>query len=101
MGNVKRLINYKIIQIIYEKLDFVRSGRYIDFINNPDVNYKDIESVLKKLYIYKLICSLFQIYGPSRHFTIIFNAYVWMQIFNFFNSRRINDEKNIFEGKRN
>ena len=36
--------------------------------------------------------------GPSRHFTIIFNTFVWMQIFNFINSRRIRDEINVFEG---
>ena len=30
--------------------------------------------------------------------TIVFNTFVWMQIFNFVGSRRIYDEKNIFEG---
>lgn len=37
--------------------------------------------------------------GPSRHFTIVFNTFVWMQLFNFINSRRIRDEFNIFESK--
>ena len=32
----------------------------------------------------------------SRHFTCLFNAFVWLQVFNFFNSRKIRDEKNIF-----
>jgi len=36
-------------------------------------------------------------YGPSRHFTLIFNVFVWMQIFNFLNARKIEDELNIFE----
>ncbi len=31
----------------------------------------------------------------SRHFTFIFTAFVMMQIFNFFNCRRIRDEPNI------
>ena len=31
----------------------------------------------------------------SRHFTFIFTAFVMMQIFNFFNCRRIRDESNI------
>ena len=35
---------------------------------------------------------------PSRHFTYIFNTFVWMQIINFLNSRKIFDEFNIFEG---
>jgi Ca2+ transporting ATPase len=36
--------------------------------------------------------------GPSRHFTVVFNAFVFMQIFNMICSRKINDEFNIFEG---
>lgn len=33
---------------------------------------------------------------PSRHFTIIFNTFVFLQFFNFLNARKIEDEKNIF-----
>jgi Ca2+ transporting ATPase len=36
--------------------------------------------------------------GPSRHFSIAFNAFVMMQIFNFINARKIKDEWNIFSG---
>lgn len=36
--------------------------------------------------------------GPSRHFTIVFNAFVLMQIFNMLNARKINDEFNIMAG---
>jgi len=36
--------------------------------------------------------------GPSRHFTVVFNTFVFMQIFNMINARKINDELNIFEG---
>lgn len=36
--------------------------------------------------------------GPSRHYTIVFNAFVFMQIFNMICSRKIHDEFNIFEG---
>lgn len=35
---------------------------------------------------------------PSRHFTYVFNTFVWLQIFNFINSRKIFDEMNIFKG---
>ena len=34
----------------------------------------------------------------SRHFTVVFNAFVMMQIFNFLNCRKIQDEINIFSG---
>lgn len=33
----------------------------------------------------------------SRHFTVIFNVFVMMQIFNFINSRKLYDEINVFE----
>lgn len=36
--------------------------------------------------------------GPSRHFTFLFNTFVWMTIFNFLNARLLNDKINIFEG---
>jgi Ca2+ transporting ATPase len=36
--------------------------------------------------------------GPSAHFTYVFNIFVLMQIFNFLNARKINDEINILEG---
>lgn len=37
-------------------------------------------------------------WGPSRQFTNVFNVFVWMQIFNMLNARKINDEKWIFGG---
>jgi len=35
---------------------------------------------------------------PSRHLTVVFNLFVWLQIFNMLCARKINDEYNIFEG---
>merc|ERR1719213_1504782 len=40
---------------------------------------------------------ILKVYGPSRHMTIIFNLFVFLQIYNFINSRKIEDELNIFE----
>ena len=37
-------------------------------------------------------------FGASRHLTNVFNIFVVLQIFNMINCRKINDEKNIFEG---
>lgn len=36
--------------------------------------------------------------GPSRHFTYNFNVFVMLQIFNFLNARKLQDEFNVFEG---
>jgi magnesium-transporting ATPase (P-type) len=36
--------------------------------------------------------------GASAHYTIMFNAFVLLQIFNEINSRKLQDEKNIFDG---
>lgn len=35
---------------------------------------------------------------PTEHYTIIFNTFVWMQIFNEINSRSVNGELNVFKG---
>jgi Ca2+ transporting ATPase len=37
-------------------------------------------------------------YGYSRHMTIVFTCFVYMQVFNMLNARKINDEINIFAG---
>ena len=35
---------------------------------------------------------------PSRHLTIVFNMFVFMQVFNMISARKIHDQLNIFEG---
>jgi len=77
----------KILEVISFFLDgvvysIVRSGR--DKMLN-DQTQSDYENI-------------FPAAGPSRHFTIIFNTFVWLQIFNFINSRRIHDEFNVLDG---
>ena len=37
-------------------------------------------------------------WGPSRHYTNVFNVFVWLEIFNMLGSRKIHDEVNIFSG---
>ena len=37
-------------------------------------------------------------YIPSEHFTMIFNAFVLMTLFNEINCRKIHGEKNVFRG---
>lgn len=35
---------------------------------------------------------------PTQHFTIIFNSFVMMTLFNEFNARKIHGQRNVFEG---
>ncbi|XP_026474489.1 plasma membrane calcium-transporting ATPase 2 isoform X1 [Ctenocephalides felis] len=35
---------------------------------------------------------------PTQHFTVIFNAFVLMTLFNEFNARKIHGQRNVFEG---
>lgn len=37
-------------------------------------------------------------YGASRHYTVVFTAFVFLQITNMICSRKISDEFNVFEG---
>ena len=36
--------------------------------------------------------------SPSQHFTIIFNAFVLMTLFNEINARKIHGERNVLDG---
>lgn len=36
--------------------------------------------------------------GPTAHFTIIFNSFVMMTLFNEFNARKIHGQRNVFQG---
>ncbi len=38
------------------------------------------------------------IFKPSKHFTMIFNVFTLMNLFNEINARKIHGEKNIFRG---
>ena len=38
------------------------------------------------------------VYNEEKHYTLIFNTFVWCQFFNEINSRKVNGEFNIFEG---
>lgn len=60
--------------------NFVYPGRLYDWDGSP-------------LYILKE-----EEYGSSRHYTNVYNIFVMMQVFNMLNARKINDEKNIFQG---
>lgn len=35
---------------------------------------------------------------PTEHYTIVFNTFVLMQIFNELNARKIHGERNVFDG---
>jgi Ca2+ transporting ATPase len=35
---------------------------------------------------------------PSQHFTMIFNTFVLMTLFNEINARKLHEERNIFKG---
>ena len=35
---------------------------------------------------------------PSQHFTIIFNSFVMMTLFNEINARKIHGQRNVFDG---
>lgn len=57
-------------------------------------NWMDVDSVIK-------YDSLFRLKAPSVHFTIVFNAFVMMTLFNEIFSRKLNSEKNPFDGIKN
>ncbi|CEG47521.1 calcium-translocating p-type pmca-type [Plasmopara halstedii] len=53
------------------------------FINVPSGRFQDLDENMK--------------HEPTQHMTVIFNTFVWMQLFNELNCRKIHDEPNVFE----
>ncbi|TMW69043.1 hypothetical protein Poli38472_001199 [Pythium oligandrum] len=79
----KHIIGQSILQLIIllvltfygEKMFDIPSGRYLD-LSEEERKAKD----------------------PTVHMTIVFNTFVWLQLFNELNARKIHDEINIFTG---
>lgn len=65
----------------YSQSGYMRSGRSY-MVPSGEEDYKRFEPAL----------------GPSRHYTLVFNTFVFLQVFNFLNCRKIQDETNIFKG---
>uniref|UniRef100_A0A0G4IAJ6 Cation-transporting P-type ATPase N-terminal domain-containing protein n=1 Tax=Chromera velia CCMP2878 TaxID=1169474 RepID=A0A0G4IAJ6_9ALVE len=61
--------------------EFVRSGRDFAYFSDRS-EYRVLESLV----------------GPSRHMTVLFNTFVFMQVFNLVNARKIHGEWNVFKG---
>jgi len=95
MGTLQSIIIFVIIlageKFIPEDEDYTpnRDGKYVYPGRSYDWNGDDL---------YKAIRDGNDDPGPSRHYTIVFNVFVFMQIFNMINSRKINDELNVFKG---
>merc|ERR1719238_488173 len=67
----------------------------------PFTNIKDGEYILSGMLEEIDLEPLYSKYKhitPSRHLSIVFNMFVWMQIFNMLCARKINDEWNFLEG---
>eukprot|EP01006_Ploeotia_vitrea_P037291 TRINITY_DN66112_c9_g7_i1.p1 TRINITY_DN66112_c9_g7~~TRINITY_DN66112_c9_g7_i1.p1 ORF type:complete len:996 (+),score=611.06 TRINITY_DN66112_c9_g7_i1:224-3211(+) len=60
------------------------------------------QSVLQLVALLVILYAGFDIWDVEkksiRHFTLVFNAFVFLQIFNEINSRKVNLEKNVFKG---
>lgn len=54
-------------------------------------DWMQVQSVLKTY-------DITQLKEPSLHFTIIFNAFVLMTLFNEINARKIHNERNVLSG---
>ena len=80
----------------------MRSGRkklILDTDNLYPNMYKTIDGneLLYTGYDYKAVKDVMN-FGPNRHFTFVFNTFLWMTIFNFLNARKLMDEFNVFKG---
>jgi len=73
----------------------------IDSHPNPEIRKWDgkyVTSGMLKDFNGEQVYEHFYSFTPSRHLTINFNVFVFLQIFNMLAARKINDEINIFKG---
>jgi len=76
----------------------VHEQRLISNIMARNILGQGLYQVLVLLFLLWCAPFMFDVEDKSdHHFTLIFNSFVWCQIFNEINSRKINDENNIFE----
>ena len=64
---------------------YVRTGRPADYEGGKTDETLYTDAIYKKI-------------GPSRHFSVLFTTFVFMQIINEWNCRKLHDEVNIFAG---
>jgi Ca2+ transporting ATPase len=107
----KHIIAQSIYQLLVVLLTVFLGEHFIpespddfDVIITPNMQYKYFDGVVDNGFVvsgrlfeifsstpsYQTIYDQFKV--PSRHFTVVFNTFVMMQIFNFFNCRKLYDE---------
>ncbi|CAD8181544.1 unnamed protein product [Paramecium pentaurelia] len=93
-------------QDYFDKLQYKYSNTYFDVNNKLHIcpNHQDYCNLISYNTEYNIngsenyLSFYKKTYIPSRQFTVIFNTFVMMQLFNFINARRIQDELNILQG---
>lgn len=83
---LKHVLGQSILQLAILFIFITRTGLF------PEVTYTLIQKGK-----FGVIAEEDYSLDASYHSTYIFNIFVWMQIFNFLNCRRLNDEFNIFK----
>ncbi|KAG7393121.1 hypothetical protein PHYPSEUDO_012457 [Phytophthora pseudosyringae] len=78
---IKHILGQSIYQLVILLL-FTFAGEKI--LDVPSGRYEDLAEDVK--------------HEPTQHMTVIFNTFVWMQLFNELNCRKIHDEPNVLEG---
>jgi len=85
-------------QLLDRKPINVHEQRLISNIMARNIIGQGLYQVLVLLFLLWCAPFIWDVENKSdHHFTLIFNAFVWCQFFNEINSRKINDENNIFE----
>ena len=103
----RRMVKHLLGQFVYQIIiiySIVFAGEF--FFPEPDLKYRYDRQDTPYLYPGRLTdwdgSELWSKHekteGDSRHFSNAFNVFVFMQIFNMVNVRKINDEINIFDG---
>lgn len=90
------MVKHILGQVIYQTIvlcSFLFAGPYFLPESDPEIENPNKPGFVQEGTEFNEL-----LYGKSRHYTYLFNCFVWLQIFNLINARKIKDEINIFKG---
>lgn len=84
---------------LLERLPYKRNASLISLVMIRNIGFQSIFQIGLLAYVLILGAVDFEtVYGSQQHFTIVFNVFVYCQIFNEFNARSIGHDVNVFKG---
>ena len=86
-------------EVLLQRLPYKRNASLISRVMWRNIFVQSIFQIVLLGYVLVEGASVFGVEeGSTQHFTVVFNVFVFCQIFNEYNARSITDDPNVFKG---